>query len=144
MDRVKAYKDLEWMRVSLHGLNFPEQKFKTKMGINIYRAIEVNPKIDISSTYIWTAGSEKTLEDVVKFTNKYKVPTRLTPDLTLGKESIDKMMISVGEELKKYNSEFVFLSDFNVKTTRNNTNCYMHMVEALSAGCLSGSSEALS
>jgi organic radical activating enzyme len=121
------YKDLSWMRVSLHGLNY--DKFEEKMGNTVQDARGANPDIDVSSVYIWTSGSENTLEKVVSFTNKYKIPTRLTPDLTLGKDSIDVMMNYVGEQLRKFGSEYIFLSDFNVKTTREHNNCYMHLIK---------------
>jgi len=78
-------------------------------------------------------GSDSTLEKVVGFTDKYKIPTRLTPDLTLGKDSIDEMMPYVGKQLAKFKAEgraeYLFLSDFNVKTTREHDNCYMHLVK---------------
>jgi MoaA/NifB/PqqE/SkfB family radical SAM enzyme len=128
-----AYDKLQWMRVSLHGLNFPTKGFEAKMGETVNKARSINPTIDISSVYIWTEGSEQTLDNVVKFTDDYKIPTRLTPDLTLGKESIDKMMIYVGEQLQVFKDQgrgqYLFLSDFNVKTDRSHDNCYMHLVK---------------
>jgi len=126
------YKNLQWMRVSLHGLNF-ENKMQELMGKTVEKARSINPEIDISSVYIWTTGSDSTLEKVVGFTDKYKIPTRLTPDLTLGKDSIDEMMPYVGKQLAKFKAEgraeYLFLSDFNVKTTREHDNCYMHLVK---------------
>jgi MoaA/NifB/PqqE/SkfB family radical SAM enzyme len=127
-----SYDKLQWMRVSLHGLNF-NNGFEKKMGETVEKARRINPAIDISSVYIWTEGSEKTLEKVVDFTDKYQIPTRLTPDLTLGKENIDMMMPYVGGRLKHFKLEdrakYLFLSDFNVKTTREHDNCYMHLVK---------------
>lgn len=122
------YKNLVWMRVSLHGLNF-ENKMQSLMSRTVEDAREENPNIDISSVYIWTKGSDDALKKVVDFTNKHKIPTRLTPDLTLGKSSIDDMMSYVGGKLKEHDSKYVFLSDFNVKTTREHNNCYMHLIK---------------
>jgi MoaA/NifB/PqqE/SkfB family radical SAM enzyme len=127
-----SYDKLQWMRVSLHGLNF-DNGFEKKMGDTVEKARRINPMIDISSVYIWTEGSEKTLEKVVDFTDRYQIPTRLTPDLTLGNENIKMMMPYVGGRLKHFKLEdrakYLFLSDFNVKTTREHNNCYMHLVK---------------
>jgi len=134
LDRFKGlYENLEWMRVSLHGVNFPDKPFIEKMGHTVTTAREQNPNIDISSVYIWTTGSEQTLESVVKFTDDYQIPTRLTPDLTLGNNSINEMMPYVGKQLEYFKSqgraEYLFLSDFNVKTSREHDRCYMHLVK---------------
>lgn len=134
LDRFKnLYSNLQWMRISLHGLNFPQLPFTEKMGATATKARMENPNIDISSVYIWTKNSEKTLEEVVSFTDQYQIPTRLTPDLTLGNQNIDEMMPYVGAQLQKYKdegrAEYLFLSDFNVNTNRYHDRCYMHLVK---------------
>lgn len=122
------YAKIQWMRVSLHGLNF-DNSFEEKMGNTVRNARKENPNIDISSVYIWTKGSEETIKKVAAFTNKYEIPTRVTPDLTLGKSSIDDMMGHVGDVIKSTKGNYLFLSDFNVKTTREHDNCYMHLIK---------------
>lgn len=133
LQRFKGlYANLQWMRVSLHGLNF-DNSMQESMGRTVEQARQENPEIDISSVYIWTKGSEATLEKVVTFTDKYHIPTRLTPDLTLGNQNIDEMMPYVGAQLAAFQKEgrgnFLFLSDFNVKTTREHDNCYAHLIK---------------
>jgi len=115
---------LQWMRVSFHATNVGKD---IEPGIN--RSKDINPNLEISGVYIWTTGSEKTIAEVGRLADKYKIPTRVTPDLTLGNQSIDFMMKHVGDYVKETGSEFLFLSDFNVQTSRRNDHCYMHMVK---------------
>jgi MoaA/NifB/PqqE/SkfB family radical SAM enzyme len=115
---------LQWMRVSFHAANVGKS---VEPGIE--KAKGVNPNLEVSGVYIWTTGSEKTIYEVARLADKYKIPTRVTPDLTLGTKSIDFMMTHVGDYVKDTNSPYLFLSDFNVKTSRRNDNCYMHMVK---------------
>jgi hypothetical protein len=115
---------LQWMRVSFHGANVGKN-----VEPGIVRAKSINPNLEISGVYIWTKGSEETIKEVARLADKYRIPTRVTPDLTLGTKSIDFMMGYVGDNIKATGSEFLFLSDFNVQTHRRNDNCYMHMVK---------------
>lgn len=116
--------DLQWMRTSFHAVN--EDKDLTP---SIEQAKKSNPQLDISGVYIWTRNSEDKIGEVARLADKFKIPTRVTPDLTLGNYSIDEMMSYVGSHVKKTGSEFLFLSDFNVKTERKHDHCYMHMVK---------------
>jgi MoaA/NifB/PqqE/SkfB family radical SAM enzyme len=115
---------LDWIRVSLHAFNVD-----IKLDDSIKRIREVAPTLDISSIYIWTHGSEKVFDDMVAFTERHQIPTRITPDLTLGTAEIERMMPLVGERMKNSGGNYVFLSDFNVKTERAHHRCYMHMVK---------------
>ena len=115
---------LQWMRVSFHAANVEKD---VEPGIN--KAKEINPNLEISGVYIWTKGSEETIQEIARLADKYKIPTRVTPDLTLGNKSIDFMMKHVGDYVKDTRSSYLFLSDFNVKTNRRNDNCYMHMIK---------------
>ena len=99
------------------------------MGESVELAREENPDLQLSSVYIWTRDSEYTIQSVADLTNKYRIPTRVTPDLTLGNESIDEMMYKVGESIKATGGEYLFLSDFNVQTDRAHDHCYMHRVK---------------
>lgn len=119
---------LTWVRLSLHGLNH---------GIDLGPAVETiraaGPAPDISSVYIWTKGSEEVFPKVVEFTDRWQIPTRVTPDLTLGTASIEQMMAHVGGFVRQAESDGrphqIFLSDFNVQTTRAHHRCYMWMVK---------------
>lgn len=122
------WKQLEWTRLSFHAFNYlKDGEERLQKTVDKFR--KDAPNTDVSGVYIWTHGSEQRLNQVVNFADRNKIPTRLTPDLTLGKESIDKMMPLVGEKLKRLDSQYVFLSDFNVKTDRAHDHCYMHMVK---------------
>jgi MoaA/NifB/PqqE/SkfB family radical SAM enzyme len=117
---------LDWMRVSFHGFN--EEKGHT-IEQNIRRVREYHPDLEISGVYIWTAGSDLVYPNIARFAEKYKIPTRVTPDLTAGKHNIDIMMNVVGKQVQENPASFTFLSDFNVKTERLHDHCYMHMVK---------------
>jgi MoaA/NifB/PqqE/SkfB family radical SAM enzyme len=125
-DWFDRFDKLEWMRASLHGFN--EHK-EARIERNVAKALEKNPDLTVSAVYIWTKGSEDVFPKVAEFVNKYKIPTRITPDLTLGKQSIDFMMGYVGDYVKKYGDEYAFLSDFNVQTDRKHDHCYQHMLK---------------
>jgi hypothetical protein len=122
------WKHLDWARLSYHAFNsLTHGEEYLQRTVNQVRSNA--PNVDLSGVYIWTHGSELRLEQVVKFADKNKIPTRLTPDLTLGVEKINEMMPYVGGKLSKLSSEYVFLSDFNVKTDRKHDHCYMHLVK---------------
>lgn len=122
--RFHRYHLLDWCRVSLHGLHF---------GIDMDAAIiqirDLAPSLEISSVYIWTEGSDEVFPRVVEFTERHKIPTRVTPDLTVGPEQIDRWLPIVTKAVKDSSGNYVFMSDFNVKTVRAHDRCYMHMVK---------------
>lgn len=117
---------LEWMRVSFHGFNFDKQNVIDR---NIKLARDDNPDMTISGVYIWTTGSDKIYPKVARFAEENRIPTRVTPDLTAGPAAIDAMMQHVGQAVADNPSSFTFLSDFNVKTTRQHDRCYMHAIK---------------
>lgn len=121
------YKNLQWMRISGHGLNYDSDKMEHSMDVTVEQSRFYNPDIDLSSVYIWNKMSEKVMPRVANWVEKHEIPTRVTPDLTLGKESIDEMM----EIVRPYAdmSRFLFLSDFNVKTDREHDRCYAHLIK---------------
>jgi organic radical activating enzyme len=121
---LSAFDALQWMRTSFHGLNVGKT-----IDDNIEAAKSANPELEISGVYIWTKDSEKTIGEVARLADKYGIPTRVTPDLTLGVASIDEMMPYVAEQVRATGSDQLFISDFNVKTDRRNDHCYMHMVK---------------
>jgi len=116
------YKNLQWMRISLHGIENP--KLRDKMSETINNAREQNPDITLSSVII---GKHANLEEVVKFTDKHQLPTRVTSDLT--SKTIDADLKEVKQRLENINSQYLFLSDFNINTVRNHNRCYAHHIK---------------
>ncbi len=125
-DWQSRYDLLEWTRISMHGFNENKEALIEK---TVKRMREIAPNMTISGTYIWTHGSEEVFPRVAEFVQKYQIPTRVTPDLTLGKKSIDVMMEHVGDNVKLNGSEYTFLSDFNVDTYRPHNRCYMSAIK---------------
>jgi organic radical activating enzyme len=115
---------LEWVRTSFHGLNVGKNLEPT-----IEKIRESNPETTISGVYIWTEGSEEVIKETGRLADKYGIPTRVTPDLTLGNKSIDDMMKYVRQHVEDTGSQNLFLSDFNIQTGRRNDHCYMHMIK---------------
>lgn len=125
-DWFKRFDLLEWMRTSFHGFNEGKRKAIEKF---VNHARLVAPDLTISGTYIWTKGSDDIYPEVAAFAAANKIPTRITPDLTAGPQAIEQMMRHVGSAVGANKNEYCFLSDFNVKTTREHGHCYMHMVK---------------
>lgn len=125
-DWQQNYNRLQWTRVSMHGFNEGKED---KIRATVEKMRRLAPEMTISGTYIWTHGSENVFPKVAKFVEDYKIPTRVTPDLTLGKQSIDFMMKHVGDNVKENGSGYTFLSDFNVDTNRSHNRCYMSAVK---------------
>ncbi len=121
-----AFDLLQWMRVSLHGFN---EKKAGVVAKNVELARSINPALTVSGVYIWTEGSDEIYPEVAAYAAAAKIPTRITPDLTIGPQAIDAMMLHVREMVDRYKTEYTFLSDFNVKTHRLHDRCYMSMVK---------------
>lgn len=117
---------LQWMRASFHGFNEGKGSAIEK---SVDLARQANPELAVSGIYIWTEGSDAIYPEVAAYAEAAQIPTRVTPDLTAGKESIDAMMQHVGAAVAANPSSFTFLSDFNVKTHRLHDHCYMSMVK---------------
>jgi MoaA/NifB/PqqE/SkfB family radical SAM enzyme len=117
---------LQWMRASFHGFNEGKRAVIKK---NIEHARQQNPNLEVSGIYIWTEGSDAIYPEVAAYAEAAKIPTRVTPDLTAGKESIDKMMEVVGAAVEANPSSYTFLSDFNVKTHRLHDHCWMSLIK---------------
>lgn len=124
--RFSSFKELSWMRVSLHGFNEGKDDWIRR---SIEKARSSNPNLEISGVYIWTKNSDKVYPRVASFVEELKIPTRITPDLTAGSLSINSSMSMLKGLVASNPHNYAFLSDFNVKTDRRNDHCYMHMVK---------------
>jgi MoaA/NifB/PqqE/SkfB family radical SAM enzyme len=127
-EKFSEWNKLDWIRISSHALNYNNPDLQVKFREAIQTAQEV-PGLDVGSVHIYT-GSDIALESVVLFMEHYKVPTRITPDLTKSPEWIKTNMEHAGDLLKnKFNAKYSFISDFNIKFSRENNNCWMHLVK---------------
>lgn len=117
-DHIKNWEYLDWVRVSLNGFDYG----KIPDISNI-----VGP--DISGCYIWNNNSSKVIGDVVSFAESNGIPTRIAPDCIKPLLEINKEMGIIKRALIKYNVNNVFVSDFNTKTSRRNSNCYIHNIK---------------
>jgi len=127
-DKFTEWDKLEWIRFSSHVLNKPNDALVEKFTNAILKAKEYS-NIDLGSVHIYH-GDNQALDNVVRFMEFYKVPTRITPDLTKDNAWIEENMLKVADLLEnKYNSEFCFVSDFNFKTKKDASTCWMRFVK---------------
>lgn len=120
------YKDLQWMRFSLHAVSrggSAVQKLKT----NIWKAKGSNPDMDVGAVFICDYNWRDTLKLVANISNELELPTRVTPDLTKSKAYVDTMFEELRKELPRAWGSHLFLSDFNVQTSRSHEHCYMRL-----------------
>jgi len=118
---VRCWDLCEWVRVSLNTLDY-------------YDSINTSPILDsgayISGCYIWNDKStEAILDKVIRFADDNQVVCRIAPDCIKPLVEIDRSVDQLRDLLLKCDSEYVFLSDFNIDTTRHNHKCYIHMIK---------------
>lgn len=120
--RVDLWKLCDWVRISMNVFDYYED-----IDISHIR----NSGTKISTCYIWNQLSTfEILEKVVRWSNENKIPCRIAPDCIIPLEKIDMSLETIFEMLNQFkNNEYVFLSDFNISTTRHNQNCFVHMIK---------------
>lgn len=124
-DKFKEWDKLDWIRISSHALNYDVPYLKEKFHCAL-RTAKHHRNVDLGSVHIYT-GNDKNLENVVKVMDQYKIPTRITPDLT---KSVDWIKENMPKAAKKVeNSNYCFVSDFNIKYDREHNNCYLHLLK---------------
>jgi len=118
---VKHWDFCDWVRISMNTLD-------TKRSLNI------NPIKDsgayISACYIWHDNSSfEVLTEVAKFCECEKIVCRIAPDCIKSLSEIDTSVEKLRSMLLSIGSEYLFLSDFNIDTSRHNSNCLIHMIK---------------
>ena len=115
---VKEWDRFDWVRVSMNTFDYDV-------------AIDIDPirqsGADLTACYIWNKNStEETLNRVAAFCIKENIVCRIAPDCIKPVDEIDADM----EMLKLLHVEPpLFLSDFNVTTTRHSLDCRLHMIK---------------
>lgn len=125
----KEWSQLDWTRISFHAFRELPTKGEAILQKTVDNVREYAPNVDISSAFIWTPGCEEYLQTAVLFAEKNKIPTRITPDLTVGPKEIEAAWPFVRAMVNRHSPEYSFVSDFATKTSRRDDNCFMHMVK---------------
>jgi len=129
IDRIKEknWKKFQWVRVALNVFDGNDKARIKKFEENVKY---LQNKTKITACYIVSQEIGcKNIGEVIKFTNKYKIISRLAPDCIQTKDNIEKQINEIKEELKKYKDhQYISLSDFNVYLFEREDNaCLMHM-----------------
>jgi len=119
--RVKHWEYFDWIRVSFNTLDF-------------YDTINIGPIRQsgayISGCYIWNdLTTIEVFEKIVRFADEHKIVCRIAPDCIRPLEEIDELVEKVRGIVERYESDYIFLSDFNIDTYRHNTKCYLHLIK---------------
>lgn len=120
---IKNWGLCDWVRVSLNVLDykpFVNDKFIRDSGTTV------------TYCYIWNDISTlKTFEKVVVLANKLKIPCRVAPDCIKTLDEIDSMVkyLKMMLDYRFHGNEYVFVSDFNITTHRENNKCFIHMIK---------------
>lgn len=122
LTRMKRWEAFDWVRVSLNTL-------ETRDDIDLRPLKEAGTYI--SGCYIWHDQSAPYLSKVIEWANSHKIITRLAPDCIKPLEEINKSVAGLKALLEAYPkvNDYVFLSDFNIETTRLNNKCRIHMIK---------------
>jgi len=112
----------DWVRVSMNVFDYYDN-----IDIDYIKSSGTH----ISACYIWneTSSFEK-LKRVFDFCSSEKIPCRIAPDCIKPVAEIDSSIDTIREMLNSIGeSPYIFLSDFNIVTKRNNNFCWIHMIK---------------
>jgi MoaA/NifB/PqqE/SkfB family radical SAM enzyme len=121
----------KWIRLSLNFLDeaiFRDTKYlwKIESQINL-----MQQKTEVTACYVVSQIIRtKYLKEIIDFSEKNKIYTRIAPDCIQSKENISQLI----DEIKPFveNSEYCFVSDFNVYLEERPENfCAMHFLKPL-------------
>lgn len=120
---IERWELFDWARISLNMFDYHDS-------INI--ELIKKSGVYISGCYIWNElSTPDTLERVVQFANKEKIACRIAPDCIIKSlKELDKTIEDIRRVIKRSSeSDYIFLSDFNIDTSRHNQKCYIHMIK---------------
>jgi len=124
------YSLFSWVRISLNVFD---------LGIDLKQWVENVKKIQkqtkVTMCYIASENTpHENLKKVIDFAEEQKIPTRIAPDCIKSKEKIEGTInwikFITKEEYGFTDSEYVFISDFNIFLGEREDNvCMMHMLK---------------
>lgn len=118
---IKYWDYCDWVRISMNTLDTD-------------RRLNIDPIKDsgayISACYIWHKDSTaETFKRVSDFCKREKIVCRIAPDCIVSLRTIDSEVLALRNLLEQHDNPYLFLSDFNISTTRHNLKCYIHMIK---------------
>ena len=116
-DKFQHLSLLDWCRISLNTLDYRA---------NIPNIELAKRQTHVSFCYIWNKTSEKNIDKVIRFAEEHKIVCRVAPDCVQKSVKIDAELAYIKSRIV---SDWVFVSDFNIKTKRKNDNCYIHLIK---------------
>lgn len=123
-----AWNKISWIRLGMYGF---DQNYLPNI------SVFTNKTVKVSAAYVWdrTTSTLTNFTKMVKFAVENKIPTRVAVNAIKELKDIEEDM----ETIKKwYNDikniipnieDYIFISDFNLKLTRKNNNCFMHLIK---------------
>lgn len=66
---------------------------------------------------------------MIEWVEENKVPTRIAFNAIKSLDKVKEDIETIRQTIKDMNLKYAFLSDFNFKGDRRNSNCYMHMIK---------------
>lgn len=135
---------LEWIRLGMYGF-YEGYEYDIE-------ALRTYPNLTIGGAYIWDENYENSdnpnitgnwsetkskklstkrqtpehFDKMLEWVEREKVPTRIAFNSIKTSDLILQDIDMIRQRIKDRNLKYAFLSDFNWKGTRKNSNCYMH------------------
>jgi len=126
--RSDNWDKLQWIRLGMYGF---DQNYTPNLSVFLNKGVKV------SAAYVWdknTATFDK-FYSMIKYAVDNKIPTRIAvnaindlPDIEKDMETIKQWYVAIKEDIKNID-EYIFISDFNLKLSRRNNNCFMHLIK---------------
>jgi len=126
--KLENWNKVEWIRLGMYGF---DQDYIPK--ISVFKGTNVK----VSGAYVWdkNISSFLTFHQMINFVEENKIPTRIAVNAIKPVKEIEEDMQEVTKWFKtikqdfSYVGNYAFLSDFNLKLNRRNSNCYMHLIK---------------
>jgi MoaA/NifB/PqqE/SkfB family radical SAM enzyme len=111
---------VEWVRLGMYGF---DQNYIPDL------SVFEDKKVFVGAAYVWNDSNLDNFLDMVAFVEKNKIPTRIAVNAIKSVTDIVESMEYVESILNEIPREYAFLSDFNLKISRRNNKCFMHMIK---------------
>jgi organic radical activating enzyme len=119
---IELWHYCDWVRVSMNTFD-------------VYDTINIDPiresGTSISACYIWHKKSTlDTFLKVASFCNEEQIVCRIAPDCITSINKINKSVKFLKHLMGELcDNKYLFLSDFNIDTRRQNNKCFIHMIK---------------